>query len=149
MPKLCEFENCHKRAVYGITSNPIRCITHKEEYMKASCSLCICGKYAIYNYLNKKAAYCLLCKKDGMVNVKDKKCNCGKGLKIYNYNGLKADYCSLCKTTDMINVIHKRCNCGKSFPNYNYENLIPKYCFECKLEGMLNLKGDKCFSQGQ
>ena len=145
MPKLCEFETCKNRAVYGNTSNPIRCITHKDEDMKASCCLCVCGKYAIYNYPDKKAAYCLSCKNESMVNVKDKKCKCGKGLKIYNYDGLKGEFCSSCKNNDMINVIHKKCNCGKSFPNFNYENLIPKYCFQCKLEGMVNLKGDKCF----
>ena len=145
MTKLCNFENCKNRASYGLTSTPIRCITHKESNMKCSCTLCVCGKYAIYNYPDKRPAYCSSCKKENMINVKDKKCKCGNGLKIYNYNGLKAEYCSSCKNNDMINVIHKKCNCGKAFPNYNYENLIPKYCFDCKLEGMLNLKGDKCF----
>jgi hypothetical protein len=91
MPKLCEFENCHKRAVYGIISNPIRCITHKEEHMKASCGLCICGKYAIYNYLDKRPAYCLNCKMEGMFNVKDKKCEAnGCNIQpIYNILGEK------------------------------------------------------------
>lgn len=80
-----------------------------------------------------------------MINVKDKKCKCGKGLKIYNYEGLKAEFCSSCKENDMINVIHKKCNCGKSFPNYNYEKFPAKYCFECKLDGMINIRAEKCF----
>jgi hypothetical protein len=40
MPKLCEFETCRNRATYGITSDPIRCNIHKEEYMKLSDRLC-------------------------------------------------------------------------------------------------------------
>jgi hypothetical protein len=145
MTKLCQFENCKNRATYGINSIPIRCITHKEIIMKASCGLCKCGKYAIYNFIGKRPAFCNYCKEDGMINVKDKKCNCGNGLKIYNYEGLKAQFCSSCKKNDMINVIHKKCNCGKAFPNYNYVNLLAKYCFDCKLDEMINVKENKCF----
>jgi hypothetical protein len=144
MTKLCDFENCRERATYGTNNIPIRCIKHKEN-MKASCGLCVCGKCAIYNFENLKPSYCLNCKKDGMINVKDKKCFCGKGLKIYNYSGNKALYCSDCKKDNMINVIHSKCFCGKAFPNYNYENLTAKYCLECKLEGMINVKEQKCF----
>ena len=124
MTKLCQFENCKNRATYGTNSNPIRCITHKDINMKASCGLCKCGKYAIYNFIGKRPAFCNSCKEEGMINVKDKKCSCGNGLKIYNYEGLKPEFCSSCKKNDMINVIHKKCNCGKAFPNYNYVNLI-------------------------
>lgn len=145
MTKLCQFENCKNRATYGTNSIPIRCITHKECNMKASCGLCICGKYAIYNFIGKSAAFCNSCRTEDMVNVKDKKCKCGNGLKIYNYEGLKAEFCSSCKKNDMINVIHKKCNCGKAFPNYNYVNLVAKYCFVCKLDGMINVKETKCF----
>lgn len=145
MPKLCEFETCKNRATYGLTSTPIRCITHKEINMKYASTLCVCGKHSIYNYPDKRPLYCLNCKKENMINVKDKRCKCGNGLKIYNYDGLKPEHCSSCKKNDMVNVIHKKCNCGKAFPNYNYENLIPRYCFHCKIEGMINLKGEKCF----
>lgn len=145
MTKLCQFENCKNRATYGTNSNPIRCNIHKEDNMKASCGLCKCGKYAIYNFIGKRPAFCNSCKEKDMINVKDKKCKCGKGLKIYNYEGLKAEFCSSCKENDMINVIHKKCNCGKSFPNYNYEKFPAKYCFECKLDGMINIRAEKCF----
>ena len=145
MTKLCDFENCRNRAVYGFTSTPLKCSKHKEENMKASCGLCKCGKYAIYNYNDKKPAFCKECKLEGMINVKDKKCVCGDGLKIYNYEGQQAQYCSSCKEPNMINVIHKRCNCGKAMPNYNFENLVPKYCNQCKLDGMINVKEIRCF----
>jgi hypothetical protein len=145
MTKLCQFENCKNRATYGTNSNPVRCVTHKEVNMKASCGLCKCGKYAIYNFIGKRPAFCISCREEGMINVKDKKCKCGNGLKIYNYEGLKAEFCSSCKEEKMVNVIHKKCNCGKSFPNYNYVNLGAKYCVECKLDGMINVKETKCF----
>ena len=32
--KLCNFDNCKKRASYGLLSNPIRCVSHKETNMK-------------------------------------------------------------------------------------------------------------------
>ena len=39
-----------------------------------------------------------------MINIKLKKCHCGKSQPFFNYKGLPAVYCSECKLDDMINV---------------------------------------------
>ena len=44
MPKLCEYQNCKKRASYGVKRNkPIRCKEHKGE-MKLVSQICQCDK---------------------------------------------------------------------------------------------------------
>ena len=43
-----------------------------------------------------------------MINVKLKRCHCGKTQPIFNYQGLKAEYCSECKLDDMINLKNKK-----------------------------------------
>lgn len=82
MPKLCEYENCTKRASYGYKfQKPLRCKEHKLEDMKPQYSICLCGKaYPIYGFpTDKRASCCSKCKTEGMINIKDKKC--------------KAEYC--------------------------------------------------------
>ena len=44
-----------------------------------------------------------------MIDVKNKKCNCGKAHQSFNFIGLKAEYCSQCKEDEMINVKYKKC----------------------------------------
>jgi hypothetical protein len=43
-----------------------------------------------------------------MVDIRSKKCYCGKAFPCFNLIGLKADFYSKCKTYDMLNVKHKR-----------------------------------------
>ena len=46
MPKICNYQNCRKRASYGVKQNELlRCKLHKEN-MKLSSYICQCG-YAI------------------------------------------------------------------------------------------------------
>ena len=43
-----------------------------------------------------------------MVNVKHKRCECGKAQPNFNYPGEKAGYCSKCKHHGMVNVKYKK-----------------------------------------
>ena len=61
-----------------------------------------------FNHQGLKPEYCSVCKLDGMINVKLKRCHCGKTQPIFNYQGLKAEYCSECKLDDMINLKNKK-----------------------------------------
>jgi len=58
MPKLCEFENCVKRASYGYYyGKPLRCIRHKED-MKPQYRICKCGTtIPKFNYSDEKKLY--------------------------------------------------------------------------------------------
>ena len=69
--------------------------------------MCKCGKHeSNFNYPGLKAEYCSDCKTEAMINVKHKKCHCGKAIPYFNYP-VKAEYCSDCKTEAMIDVKHK------------------------------------------
>jgi hypothetical protein len=155
IPKLCEYNNCQKKASYGIKRDtPIRCITHKEN-MKFVSTICLCGKaQANYNALGQKALYCSKCKTDGMINVKHKLClyeEC-KTLPTYNYKGeVKLLYCFDHKLDGMINVKNKKCvyeGCD-TIPNYNYEREVKGiYCSTHRLDGMIDVKNKKCVYEG-
>jgi len=148
MPKLCEYQNCRKRASYAFFyGKPERCKAHKEN-RKLQYSVCQCGKaQPTFNYKGqKKAICCSKCKKKDMVNVKDKKCQCGKAIPIFNYKGQKkAICCNICKKKDMIDIIHKKCQCGKARPTFSYEGQkTPICCATCKKQNMINITDKKC-----
>jgi hypothetical protein len=92
------------------------------------------------------AKFCSECKNENMIDVKHKKCQCGKCQPTYNYKGLVAEYCVSCKTEQMIdvNVKHFCKTCNKPRPNFNYEGLKPEYCSKCKLENMIDVNSKKC-----
>ena len=69
MKIICQIENCTKGATYGLFyGQPLRCITHKENY-KNQYTICMCGKVRpSFNFSNEiKAICCSKCKKDGMI----------------------------------------------------------------------------------
>ena len=81
-----------------------------------------------------------------MVNVKSKKCKCGKAIPNFNEPGETiAVCCKSCKTKTMIDVKNKKCKCGKAIPSYNEPcEIIPICCSSCKTETMVNVKDKKC-----
>ena len=97
MPKLCNFENCMKRAVYAYHyGKPLRCQEHTEEGMKGQYSICHCGMTKpSFNYPDIKAAFCKSCAKKGMIDVTNKKClTCKVKCPSYNLPGeTKGLYC--------------------------------------------------------
>ena len=89
MPKLCQYENCRKRATYALTyGRPDRCKQHKAD-RKPQYAICKCGNAR--PYFNEpgetKAMYCSKCKTNTMVDVINKKCKCGKSQAMYNEQG--------------------------------------------------------------
>jgi len=145
MPKLCEFETCRNRATYGLNCNPIMCFEHKKEVMKLSCLICLCGKIPNFNFEGLKPKFCINCKDENMINVRNKKCFCGKIQQpIYNFEGLKPEYCFDCKKDGMINLVSKKCFCGKSQPIFNLNGLKPEYCNNCKTNEMIDVINKKC-----
>jgi hypothetical protein len=158
MPKLCEFETCRKQASYGeFYGKPIRCKEHKKTFY-LTCCLCNegnCKTIPNYNYENKsKGIYCSKHKKDGMIDIKNKKCiyeSC-KNTPTYNFEGeTKRLYCSKHKKEEMVDISHIFClykNC-KIRANYNYEDKKNGlYCFEHKKDGMIDIKNKKCIYEG-
>ena len=150
MPKLCNFENCRNRAYFGSTYGCFeRCNEHKEDRKYAS-QICKCGKtQPIYNEPGEKTPICCVsCKTDTMIDVKNKKCNCGSGvIPYFNEPGEKTPICCVsCKTETMVNVKNKKCKCGSGVIPYFNEPSETKgiCCASCKTETMVNVKSKKC-----
>ena len=148
MPKLCDFQNCRKRASYGLIRNcPERCTSHKENRKLVS-MICNCGKaQPIYNEVGEiQAVCCSSCKTATMVDVKNKKCRCGKAQPIYNEVGeTQAVCCSSCKTDTMVDVKNKKCHCGKAQPIYTEVGETQAVCCSsCKTATMVDVKNKKC-----
>ena len=154
MPKLCEFETCRIQASYGeYYGKPIRCAQHKENYSLVS-SLCReegCRKRPSYNLEGENCGlYCVSHKKQGMVDVKNKRCQEDGCRKIPSYN-LEGENCGLyCvshKKQGMVNVINKKCQedgCTKR-PSYNLEGEnCGLYCVSHKKQGMVDVIHKKC-----
>lgn len=120
-------------------------------------AICIeinCKIRSSFNFINDvKPLYCYSHKKDGMINVKDKRCieNSCITRPIYNYKGNKNGvYCFKHKKDDMINVKDKLCTNGqcKVIANYNYKNTHNAlYCSTHKMEGMINVRKKFCIEQ--
>ena len=147
MPKLCQFENCKKRASYATTyGKPERCKEHREE-RKLQYIICQCGKANPYfnNPGETHAMYCSSCKTDGMVDVKNKICPCGKHPFFNNPGEKTAICCSSCKTDGMVNVRSKRCQCRKALPIFNNPGeKTPICCVLCKTDGMVDVIHPRC-----
>jgi len=117
--------------------------------------LCGCDKKvrATFNLPGeKKGICCLACKSESMVNVSDRKCNCGKAQPTYNLpNSKKAICCKACKTAEMIDLKNtdKLCiTCKKFRANFNIEGETKgKYCKNCSPENMYDVLHRQCLGQ--
>jgi len=95
---------------------------------------------------DKKALYCATHKKEGMVDVKNKRClECNKG-PSYNKEGEKiALFCGTHKKEGMVDIKNKRCLECKLRASYNKEGEKKAlYCSIHKKEGMVDVKSKRC-----
>jgi len=117
--------------------------------------LCGCDKKirATFNLPGeKKAICCSSCKSKLMVNVIDRKCNCGKAQPTYNIpNSKQAICCNSCKTDLMIDIKNtdKLCiTCKKHRANFNIEGETKgKYCKNCSTDEMSDVTHKQCKGQ--
>ena len=96
---------------------------------------------------DKRPEYCSECKKEGMVNLKDKnkKCLCGKVIPSFGFlKDKKALCCALCKKEGMISLLNDLCPCGKTAAFGFKEDKKASFCLICKKEGMENIVTKKC-----
>jgi hypothetical protein len=92
-----------------------------------------------------KGIYCAEHKKDGMIDVKNKKCLCCDTHANYNMKGEKKPlYCADHKKDGMVDVKSITCiDCDKK-PTFNVKGEKRLYCKEHKKDGMVNVKSDLC-----
>lgn len=77
-----------------------------------------------------------------MVNVRSKKCPCGK-TSSFGLPGSSHKFCKECKMDGMVDVRSKKCPCGKR-PSFGLPGSSPEYCSGCKTDGMVNVISKKC-----
>jgi competence protein ComGC len=93
---------------------------------------------------DEKATCCKDCKKDGMIDIKHKKCPCGKRPCFGFENDEKPTCCKDCKQDGMIDIKNKKCPCGKR-PYFGFEgDEKATCCKDCKQDGMIDIKNKKC-----
>jgi len=97
-----------------------------------------------------KAVYCFAHKKDGMIDVNNKRCihpNCKKQPAFNREGEIKRLYCSGHKMAGMVDVRYKTCihsDC-KKHPTFNAEGETKAlYCSSHKKDGMVNVKNKTC-----
>jgi len=98
----------------------------------------------MYNLVHLKSMWCKVHKTPEMVDVKNKKCICGKR-PVYNFPGENNGVCcKQCKTNKMIDVTSKKCPCGNR-PSFNVSGeTIGICCKECKTSEMVDVINKKC-----
>jgi hypothetical protein len=113
---------------------------------KPDSRICFCGKHQpSFGFENdKKATCCSGCKQEGMINITNKKCPCGKRPSFGFEEDKTATCCTVCKKDGMIDIKHKKCLCGKR-PYFGFENdKKATCCKDCKKEGMFDITNKKC-----
>jgi hypothetical protein len=111
-------------------------------------SKCLCGKWSIYGLPGGKPIWCFDCKSEDGVDIKNKKCKCGKAQPSLGLMGETAKWCSKCpdKPSEATNVVSKKCICGKTQPIYGFFGETAKWCSKCpdKPSEAINVVSKKC-----
>ena len=79
-----------------------------------------------------------------MVDVVNKKCNCGEAKPTYGLEGERPSCCKACKTIEMIDVVNKKCVCGRAQPTFGLAGGQPSCCLRCKNATMIDIRHNKC-----
>lgn len=103
-----------------------------------------CTKRPSFGLLGQLPGYCGKHKKDGMVNVVDKRCKeCNKHPN-FGLQGQSPEYCSNHKKDGMVDITHKKCKeCNKQ-PIFGLQGQSPEYCSYHKKDGMIDVVNKKC-----
>ena len=118
-----------------------------------SCNHTGCNKKSKFNIKGNEPIYCILHKKDGMINVNTKICeymSCIK-LAIYGYEDKSVQFCTNHKIVGMKSNRYKKCNHDgcTSRPSHNIEGAPPIVCSKHKSDSMINVvTKNKCIYKG-
>ena len=146
----CKVDECKSKATYGFKfAQPEYCKDHgREKGAKTQFGVCVCGLSAPrFATPGEKASSCAKCKKEGMVNIAERHCSCGKHLPTYGMpDDKRPEYCSECKKEGMVNLKdkNKRCVCNSVIPSYGLKGDKPTCCIKCKSKEMINVVFPLC-----
>ncbi|CAJ1417178.1 unnamed protein product [Effrenium voratum] len=93
-----------------------------------------------------RASCCAKCKLEGMVDIKNPRCNCGRAQPAFGMpEDARASCCAKCKLEGMVDIKNPRCNCGRAQPAFGMpEDARASCCAECKLDGMVDIRSRRC-----
>ena len=151
----CGVLDCPNKASYAKTYGKAEyCKKHGLELgYKPQGNICHCGKSRPnFGLEGGKAEYCSKCRKDGMVDLKHKKCEF-KGCKtqpVYGYEGGKSQFCLGHKEDGMVNIHSKKCEFKgcKTEPCFGYIDGVVRFCRGHILDGMVDLRNKICSALG-
>jgi hypothetical protein len=111
-----------------------------------------CNKHGIFGIQTDKF-YCKNHKSEGMVDLRNKKCEFEGCIKnpLFNFKGYSKKYCNLHKLEGMVNVVHRNCihaGCTKQ-ASFNFKDKLADYCEQHKKDEMIFvIKKNKCKNIG-
>ena len=148
--EVCKTPECKSKATYGFRfAKPEYCTQHgREKGATTQFGICCCGESTPrFAAPDEKASCCAKCKKDGMVNISDRRCFCKKHLPTYGLpDDKRPENCSKCKKEGMINIKdkNKKCECGSAIPSFGIKDGKATCCMKCRKDGMVNLVLSLC-----
>jgi hypothetical protein len=137
--KTCEYSGCKKNAVYG-NGRPTHCSVHKTNTMYKSGKKCAkpkCIKMPRYGF--DKILYCHKHKKEGMIDIKRKRCKfegCNT-FPCFGYQKSRGIYCVKHKKDDMKNIFVVICKEPKCDRVANYGTIYNRRIW-CRLHAKKN-----------
>lgn len=155
----CKTEGCKQYARYGYDYKvPLACTIHRNKedknmvnVVEKRCVVCLTSINPSFGYAGEKPTNCLKCVKENMINLRSKKCFCGKKEPVFGIDeGKPATHCAECKSEEMTNVKGKKCIvCKDITPSYGLEGTNTAiYCSgcaaKCKTDILINIKMKKC-----
>lgn len=123
-------------------------------YEGTKCGYTGCNKRSTFNFPGYKAGWCGTHKKEGHVDVKNKKClemGCYKQPAFGPVGTTKSIYCAIHKKIDHVNIRSKKCletDCDKqpTFGLSGSKNAL--YCKDHKRPEHVDVKSKKCLEEG-
>jgi hypothetical protein len=108
-----------------------------------------CSSQATFNVPGGKGKFCGKHRKEGMINVKIKKCEYSacKIQPSYGIIGEVPKFCVKHKTSEMINIKKIRCekkDCKSTCTSFDIPGGKGRFCAKHKLEGMIDIKSKRC-----
>ena len=129
--------------------------TKKRRGEGCECGLVSYPKFGPEGGKPKDARWCATCKPSDAVDVKNKRCECGRAQPAFGPKGGEpkdARWCAKCpkKPSDAVDVKHKRCECGKARPIFapeGGEHKDARWCAKCKPSDAVDVVSKMCLTE--
>ena len=106
---------------------------------------CTCPRRVRPCFGHSSATHCSACRQPGMLDVRNRRCQCGAAVPYFGRPGTgPATCCARCRQPDMVDVRSRRCRCRATTPRFGFPGQTASCCSLCKSPGMVNVRGRRC-----